>query len=228
MSDFEMCPVPPIQLVSGQPYVYELYWVHTGQRYVGSSYRGLERYEGSPGRAAQAAVRAAHLAIGAAEEYVKTILWSEPATKERTRKVEHAAIDKFRRLYGDLVVNKFPIRDRSAHLRWRNHDPQTHVDSTVNFPNGTFYKLQASDIGGLCSQCKMPWGSAEVDHFAKLVWLDGRTEWLVRPGELDDVYQACIRRKDEINGIVPDPSGYGAAEEGESDGDGESGELKAS
>jgi hypothetical protein len=137
---------------------------------------------------------------------IKTILWTAPASRQRTREVEHEMIRKFRRMYGDQLVNRFPVRDRSLDLRWRNHDPHTHVDSTVNFPYGTFYKLQASSIEGVCSQCKLPWGSADAAHFAKLVWLDGKTEWLVEPGGLDDVYQACISRKDEINGTVPDPA----------------------
>jgi hypothetical protein len=208
----------PIAINPGQPYVYCREWKHTGHIYVGSCFRGLVDYAGSPGRAIEAQIRAAHAAIGAEQQWRMAILWTAPATKRRTRDVEHALIRIFRETYGDRVVNRFPILDRSNHLSWPNHNPETHVDSTENFPLGTFYKRQSSNVSGICSQCKEPWGDIAEEFWAKLVRFDGRIEWLVRPGEAGDVYQACIRRKDQLIGTIPDPS---------DDGDGDGGALRA-
>lgn len=195
-------PNEPVKIVVGQPYVYCKKWVYTGQLYVGSCFRGLSGYEGSPGRAAMAEVLAAHAAINAPVESTMTVLWTAPATQRQTRDTEMAKIALFRNLYGELVVNRFPIRDWSGHMHWV-HDRQTHVDFTIDFPLGTFSKRQSSNVNGVCSKCKLPWtGDIDNTHWSKFTHLDGREEWLNKPGDDGDVYQPCIRRKDELLGIV--------------------------
>jgi hypothetical protein len=196
-------PEEPIMIVSGQPYVYCKEWVHTGHLYVGSCFRGLPGYDGSLGRAGEAEVRAAHAAIGAPIESRMILLWTATATQRQTTDMEMAKIAQFRNHYGERVVNRFPIRDWSGHMRWV-HDQQNHVDYTINFPHGTFSKRQSSNVRGACSQCKLPWG-ADIDntHWSKLIYTDGRSEWLNKPNEGGNVYNPCIRRKDELLGIIP-------------------------
>lgn len=195
-------PEKPIEIVQGQPYVYCKEWVHTGHLYIGSCFRGLPGYKGSLGRAGEAEVLAAHAHIGAPIESRMIVLWTAPATQRQTTDMEMAKIAQFRNRYGDRVVNRFPIRDWSGHMRWV-HDRQTHVDYTINFPHGTFSKRQSSNVRGVCSQCKLPWG-ADVDntHWSKLTYPDGRVEYLNSPTDEGDVYQPCIRRKDQLLGIV--------------------------
>lgn len=196
-------PSKPVKIVPGQPYIYCKLWVHTNHMYIGSCYRGLVDYQGSPGRAIQAQIAAAHARTGAPEESVVIPLWAMPgATKRETRDMEHAKIAEFREHFGERVVNRFPIRDWSGHMRWV-HDRQTHVDYTVNFPHGTFSKRQSSNVGGVCSKCKLLW-TDDIDntHWSKLTYLDGRLEWLNKPSDGGDVYKPCIRRKDELLGIV--------------------------
>lgn len=195
-------PKRSLVIVPGQPYVYCKKWVHTGHLYVGSCFRGLPGYEGSPGRAVLAQVHAAHADRGAPVESRMIILWTAPATQRQTTDIEMAKIAQFRNHYGDRVLNRFPIRDWSGHMHWV-HDPQTHIDFTIDFPLGTFSKRQSSNVGGVCSQCKEPW-TAEVDntHWSKLTYPDGRVEWLNRPTEGGNVYNPCIRRKDELLGVI--------------------------
>lgn len=196
-------PDQPIAIVPGQPYAYCKEWVHTGHLYIGSCARGIPGYQGSPGRAIDAQIQAAHAEIGALVESRIIILWTAPATKRQTTDMEMAKIAQFRNHYGERVVNRFPIRDWSGHMRWV-HDRQTHVDYTINFPNGTFSKRQSSNVRGACSQCKLPW-DADIDntHWSKLTYADGRVEWLNKPTEGGNVYTPCIIRKDELLGIVP-------------------------
>lgn len=195
-------PEEPIGIVVGQPYVYCKEWVHTGHLYVGSCFRGLPDYQGSPGRAIEAQIQAAHAAIGAPIESRMILLWTAAATQRQTSDMEMAKIAQFRDHYGERVVNRFPIRDWSGHMRWV-HDRETHVDYTINFPHGTFSKRQSSNVRGACSQCKLPWG-ADIDntHWSKLTYPDGHVEWLVKPDEDGKVYISCIVRKDELLGTI--------------------------
>jgi len=196
-------PEQPITVEVGQPYVYCKEWVHTGHLYVGSCFRGLSGYQGSPGRAIAAQITSAHAAIGKPIESRMTVLWTAEATRRQTSDMEMAKIAEFRNHFGDRVLNRFPIRDWSGHMRWV-HDRETHVDYTINFPHGTFSKRQSSNLRGACSQCKLPWGE-EVDntHWSKLTRPDGRVEWLNKPNQGGNVYNPCIQRKDELLGIIP-------------------------
>jgi hypothetical protein len=196
-------PDQPIAIVPGQPYAYCKEWVHTGHLYIGSCSRGLPGYQGSPGRAIEAQIQAAHAEIGAPVESRMVILWTAPATRRQTTDMEMAKIARFRNRYGELVVNRFPIRDWSGHMHWV-HDRQTHVDFTIDFPLGTFSKRQSSDVRGACSQCTLPW-DADIDntHWSKLTYPDGQVEWLNKPNEGGNVYAACIIRKDELLGVIP-------------------------
>jgi len=201
MSD-ELFPDEPIALVPGQPYVYCKEWGHTGHLYIGSCFRGLPGYQGSPGRAIEAQIKAAHAAIGAPIESRIILLWTAAATKRQTSDMEWVKIAQFRGRFGERVVNRFPIQDRSGHMKWV-HDRETHVDYTINFPHGTFSKRQSSNVRGACSQCKLPW-NADIDntHWSKLTYTDGRVEWLSRPDDGSNVYATCVIRKDELLGIV--------------------------
>lgn len=201
MSD-ELFPDGSIALVPGQPYVYCKKWVNTGHLYVGSCFRGLPGYQGSPGRAIEAQIRAAHAAIGAPIESHMILLWTARATQRQTSDMELAKIAQFRNRYGERVVNRFPIQDWSGHMKWV-HDRETHVDYTINFPHGTFSKRQSSNARGACSQCQLPWGAAiDNTHWSKLTYPDGRVEWLSRPDDGSNVYVACIVRKDELLGTI--------------------------
>ena len=195
-------PEEPIMIVPGQPYVYCKEWVRTGHLYVGSCFRGLPGYDGSLGRAGEAEVRAAHAAIGAPIESRMIVLWTAPTTQRQTTDMEMAKIAQFRNHYGERVVNRFPIRDWSGHMRWV-HDRQTHADYTINFPHGTFSKRQSSNVRGACSQCKLPWDAdSDNTHWSKLTYADGQVEWLSKPDEGGNVYTACIIRKDELLGNI--------------------------
>jgi len=189
--------------VPGRPYVYCKEWVHTGHLYIGSCFRGLPGYQGSPGRAIDAQIQAAHAVIGAPVESRMIVLWTAAVNQRQTTDMEMARIAQFRNHYGERVVNRFPIRDWSGHMRWV-HDRQTHVDYTINFPHGTFSKRQSSNVRGACSQCKLPW-DADIDntHWSKLTYADGRVEWLNKPNDGGNVYAACIIRKDELLGVIP-------------------------
>ena len=180
---------PPTEpaFVSGQPYIYGLYWTEVDGWYVGKNETGRADYMGSPSQAALNSIADAHCSVGLSSvpAPAKRLLWSPAgATREECRNQEWYWIAKVRANHHGPVFNLFPIEDWSNHFDWV-HDHVTHVDRASNSRWPVVYiKRQASpDSEGRCSggkanwyrrECGEPWGEHPQEKFCKVVYLDGR------------------------------------------------------
>ena len=194
-----LVPNPEPEFVTGRPNIYAIYYENVNGYYVGKNETGRADYMGSPDRAARKAIADAHKTVGMLEVRKKHILWSPPtATYEECRDQEWMWIARFRAAHDGPVFNVFPIQDWSNHFRW-DHDPVTHVDRATNSRWPVVYlKLQAScDADGNCSGdnyeriCGRPWGQQTRGlYWCKVIYPDGREEWLHGPAPDGNPYEA--------------------------------------
>src|SRR5258705_10773239 len=218
-----MAFVPPKEpgFILGQPYIYGLYYPDVNGWYIGKNDTGRADYMGSPSAAVVKAIADAHEVAGlpTVPKPTKRLLWSPPgATLRECHDQEWLWIARAREHHDGPVFNLFPIQDWSDHFEWV-HDKETHVDRATNSRwNVVYLKLQARcDADENCSggknnwyrrNCGRPWGDqVKGSSWCKVVYPDGRAEWLQPPGPKGSPYEAFRQHKfSMINGSKTAPA----------------------
>jgi hypothetical protein len=200
----QLVPEPEPAFIAGRPNIYGIHYPRVNGWYLGKNETGVADYMGSPSPAALKAIRDAHAVAGEPQQAQKHILWSPPeATRDECRNQEWIWIARYRAEHSGPVFNQFPTEDWTDHFRWE-HDPVTHVDRATNSRWPVVYlKLQARcDANGNCSggeyatRCGRSWGQQARDLlWCKVIYLDGREEWLLEPTARGNPYDAFRAHK---------------------------------
>lgn len=196
----DLVPVPEPEVVAGRPNIYGIYYPNVAGWYIGKNETGNSFYMGSPSDAVRKKIHDAHNDACMPEVSEKHILWSPAdATREECRNQEWIWIARFRSDPTATVFNLFPTLEWDDHFRWE-HDELTHVDRAINSKWRVVYlKLQASrDENGNCDyrRCGLPWGAQLRGlHWCKVIYPDGREEWLLEPSPRGNAYDAFRKHK---------------------------------